>query len=255
MSSQAGKVALITGAAQGLGKAFSEALLKKGARVCVVDVNSERGEATVNDFIQKYGKENAAFIKCDVTSQQEMENAFTFATSTFGGIDLVCNNAGLSGENQWEQMININLLSVVRGTKLAIDHMSKHRGGKGGIILNVSSMAGLMTTHLSPVYCATKHGVAAFTQSWAKNPDCEKMGLRFHTLCPAFADTQMVKSAEERVPDSATAAKLMEEYGLMSPETVAEAFMQLVEREDTTGAVLSVSKGYGMRWIKEGTQP
>ncbi|XP_046568434.1 15-hydroxyprostaglandin dehydrogenase [NAD(+)]-like [Haliotis rubra] len=106
------KVVFITGGAQGFGRGVAEAVLKKGG-------------------------------KCDVTNVAEFEDAFKAAVSKFGHVDVMCNNAGILDERIWEKELEINFTAVVRGTMMALNHMRKDKGGRGGVIINTASTAGM----------------------------------------------------------------------------------------------------------------
>ncbi|XP_067838608.1 15-hydroxyprostaglandin dehydrogenase [NAD(+)] isoform X2 [Heptranchias perlo] len=136
-----GKVALVTGAAQGIGRCFAEALLKHGAKVALVDLNGSTGEACKEALDGEFGAACSLFITCDVGSEEQLKRAFKKTTDHFGRLDVVCNNAGVNNENDWEKTINVNLTSVIRGTYIALEYMSKETGGKGGVIVNVASLA------------------------------------------------------------------------------------------------------------------
>ncbi|XP_069797087.1 15-hydroxyprostaglandin dehydrogenase [NAD(+)]-like isoform X2 [Narcine bancroftii] len=136
-----GKVALVTGAAQGIGRAFAEALLQDGCKVVLLDFNKNAGESCKNALDMEYQSADSLFIACDVASEEQLKCAFKKAVEHFGSLDILCNNAGINNENKWEQTISVNLISVIRGTYLALEYMSKQNGGKGGIIVNVASLA------------------------------------------------------------------------------------------------------------------
>ncbi|XP_078417693.1 15-hydroxyprostaglandin dehydrogenase [NAD(+)] isoform X2 [Cetorhinus maximus] len=136
-----GKVALVTGAAQGIGRSFSEALLRCGAKVALVDLNRSTGEACKKALDGEFDATHSAFIACDVGSEDQLKCAFKKTLDLFGSLDIVCNNAGVNNENNWEQTINVNLTSVIRGTYMALEYMSKENGGKGGVIVNMASLA------------------------------------------------------------------------------------------------------------------
>ncbi|XP_046549855.1 15-hydroxyprostaglandin dehydrogenase [NAD(+)]-like [Haliotis rubra] len=243
-----GKVALVTGAAQGLGKAFAASLLENGAKVLFSDVNSEKGQETLKEFEKKFGQENVAFVKCDVTSQADMEAVFQQVRDRFGGLDIMCNNAGIGGESRemWEKTVDINLKGMIRGTYLAMDVMRQDKGGRGGVIVNVASMAGINPNPFGPVYCATKFGIVGFSRSWALNPECTGNGIRINMLCPAFADTALVADIDNTAVGSPTAAKeFIDKIGIMTPEYVAEGFLDLVQDETKNGAVLKMGKSFG----------
>ncbi|XP_062430661.1 15-hydroxyprostaglandin dehydrogenase [NAD(+)] isoform X2 [Rhea pennata] len=162
-----GKVALVTGAAQGIGRAFVQALLDKGAKVALLDRNPEAGRESKAALDGQFEAQRTVFIQCDVTEQEQLKGAFEKVIEHFGRLDIVVNNAGVNNEKDWESTIQINLTSVIRGTYLGLEYMRKGNGGDGGVIINISSLAGLMPAAFQPVYCATKHGVIGFTRSIA----------------------------------------------------------------------------------------
>uniref|UniRef100_A0A8D0L4V6 15-hydroxyprostaglandin dehydrogenase [NAD(+)] n=1 Tax=Sphenodon punctatus TaxID=8508 RepID=A0A8D0L4V6_SPHPU len=125
-----GKVALVTGAAQGIGRAFVQMLLEKGAKVVLVDLNRE------------FEPQRTIFIQCDVADQEQFEGTFKKAVEHFGKLDILVNNAGVNNEKNWESTIQINLTSVIRGTYIGLEYMKKGNGGDGGVIINISSLAG-----------------------------------------------------------------------------------------------------------------
>ncbi|XP_078288238.1 15-hydroxyprostaglandin dehydrogenase [NAD(+)]-like isoform X2 [Rhinoraja longicauda] len=141
-----GKVALVTGAAQGIGRAFSEALLQQGCKVVLLDLNRSIGETCKEELDREFDRANSLFIACDVGSEEQLKCAFKKAIEHYGGLDILCNNAGINNENNWEKTVDVNLIAVIRGTYLALEHMNKLNGGKGGIIVNVASLAGSIKT-------------------------------------------------------------------------------------------------------------
>ncbi|XP_025901949.1 15-hydroxyprostaglandin dehydrogenase [NAD(+)] isoform X3 [Nothoprocta perdicaria] len=169
-----GKVALVTGAAQGIGRAFVQALLDKGAKVALLDRNREAGRDSKAALDALFEAQRTLFIQCDVTEPEQLKGAFEKVIEHFGRLDIVVNNAGVNNEKDWESTIQINLTSVIRGTYLGLEYMRKGNGGDGGVIINISSLAGLMPAAFQPVYCATKHGVIGFTRSIASINNCRR---------------------------------------------------------------------------------
>ncbi|XP_045655369.1 15-hydroxyprostaglandin dehydrogenase [NAD(+)] isoform X2 [Ursus americanus] len=140
-----GKVALVTGAAQGIGRAFAEALLHKGAKVALVDWNLEAGVKCKAALDEQFEPQKTLFIQCDVADQEQLRDTFRKVVDHFGRLDILVNNAGVNNEKNWEKTVQINLVSVISGTYLGLDYMSKQNGGEGGIIINMSSLAGYLT--------------------------------------------------------------------------------------------------------------
>ncbi|XP_037324269.2 15-hydroxyprostaglandin dehydrogenase [NAD(+)]-like isoform X1 [Pungitius pungitius] len=142
------RVAVVTGAAQGVGRAMAEILLQNGAKVALLDVNEAAGKSLKEVLDKQYGTERSLFLSCDVESEEQIKAAFQRTAEALGGVDIVCNNAGILNEAEWKKTISINLVAVVQVTYTALEHMNKLTGGRGGVIINTASMAG--TTHNAP---------------------------------------------------------------------------------------------------------
>ncbi|XP_006821014.1 15-hydroxyprostaglandin dehydrogenase [NAD(+)]-like [Saccoglossus kowalevskii] len=163
-----GKVAIVTGGAQGIGRAVTECLLKKGARgVTIADVHEQKGQETVNEFSQQYDNERVTFMYADVTLKSQMEDVFRKTKTTFGRVDIFICNAGICNEYEWERMVDINFTSTIRNTYLAVEYMGTKNGGNGGVIIINSSTAGLTQFPVLPVYSAAKSGLVGFARSVA----------------------------------------------------------------------------------------
>ncbi|XP_071958131.1 15-hydroxyprostaglandin dehydrogenase [NAD(+)]-like [Antedon mediterranea] len=241
-----GKVALVTGGADGLGKAFIEELLKKNIKaVGFVDIQQAKGEATLKQLSDLYGKDKIQFIQCDVTDKTRLEEAFSDVRDRFGRLDIVCNNAGIANEEDWQKMIEINLTAVTHGTFLAIKHMSKENGGSGGVIINTGSIAGLYAYTRIPVYSATKHGVVALSRSLAENPKVTGENIRVNALCPEFVYTTLVRNAKTYGEPKRT------DLAFIPISLVAEAFMKLVEEDRTGQAMVITENGISVHEFEE----
>ncbi|XP_056450433.1 15-hydroxyprostaglandin dehydrogenase [NAD(+)]-like [Gadus chalcogrammus] len=245
-----GRTAMVTGAAQGIGRSISEILLKNGAKVALLDVAEATGTTLKKSLDGQYGPERTLFIPCDVQSQQQFKAALQKAVETFGHVDIFCNNAGIANENDWEKAVSINLMGVVRGSYLALEHMNKLSGGQGGVIINIASLAGLGPFPGAPVYTATKHGVVGFTRSMAATSKMSGYGVRFNMICPTFVQTDIINSltCPAALGQFAHLAdptrKLMEQHGVLDVSRVSEGFLQLLLDETKDGeALVVVSKG------------
>ncbi|XP_045215960.1 15-hydroxyprostaglandin dehydrogenase [NAD(+)]-like [Mercenaria mercenaria] len=247
-----GSVAIVTGGARGFGKAFTEELLKRGAKVCFADVNVADGLQTEQTFKQTYGEDKSMFVKCDITNDTDFTGLWKTALEKFKSVDIVVNNAGILNERQPQKTIEINLLGTMRGTDLAIKHMRKDQGGNGGLIINVASTGGLFPVFFMPAYAASKYGVVGYTRSWAANPLCKTYGLSFACLCPAFSDTNMLSDTLSEDPPLITYHENEEQVqgvihgiGVNSVEDVSAALIELIEKEDNNGAVVTIEKSRG----------
>lgn len=234
--------ALITGGAQGLGLGFAELLLQHGGRVCLLDVREDTGKATEAELNQKYGEGRAVFVKCNVTSQEEVEAAFEKAKEAFGGLDLVVNNAGVGtvGGN-FARTIDINLTAVIRCSYLAEKYMSTENGGTGGQLINMASAGGLGIVAMDPPYMCSKHGVVALSRSLAMTYAAK--GITVKCLCPTFVNTTFftAQAGPLDTPEKKQYAAQRQEYGILEPSDVVAAFKTIVEAEDMNGSVMLVS--------------
>lgn len=231
-----GRVAVVTGGGSGIGRATVLAFAREGTAVVVADVDETGGEETVGLVADLGG--TATFVRTDVTEPRSLEAMFEAAEAEHGGVDIVHNNAGLvCGEPLWPditpetlmRVMAVNLGGVVVGTRLAVPVL-RRRGG--GAIVNTASMAALFPMTVDPIYSATKAGVTMFTRACA--PLAEE-GIRVNCVLPGLVDTPLLpKSGDgDRWADWAVAAR--DSMGLMEPDVVAQAVLDLV-RDDTAVA-------------------
>lgn len=233
-----GKVSIITGSAQGLGKAFAARLLEAGGKVCISDVNQTKGEATLAELRERFGKDRVCFVLCDVTKKEQFINLFDKTEEFFkvSCIDLLGNNAGINVNHGWRMCMEVNIMSVMLGTEIALERM--RAAGKSGQIINTASMAGLgpglSETMLS--YTVSKHGVVALTRTLGATTK----DVAHKCICPSWADTEIVSGAKATAEEREGLNKSIKEFGgLMTPEYVAEGFYRLVTQCDT-GSALAV---------------
>jgi NAD(P)-dependent dehydrogenase (short-subunit alcohol dehydrogenase family) len=249
------KVALVTGAGSGIGRASAVRLAQEGAAVVVVDVNEEGGRETVQQIESAgpsggSGQARAAFVRADVTDEADVRAMIAFAEETFGGLDILHNNAGIitreprypDGDGAaWSRMLDINLRGVILGTQYGIQAM-RRRGG--GAVVNTASMAGIgYGFPPNPVYAASKGGVVLFTASLA--PLKDEANIRVNCVCPGVVDTPMLRHASEAVSDEErrAAAGRLASLPLIAPEEIADAVVSLIKDDSLAGRALMVRNG------------
>lgn len=224
------KVALVTGAASGIGRATALAFSREGAKVVVADVQVEGGQETVS-MIEKAGGE-AIFVKTDVSKSSEVEAMVKKTIEAYGRLDYAYNNAGIEGdtaptadctEDNWDRTININLKGVWLGMKYEIPEMLKQ--GKGAIV-NCSSVAGLVGFLGIPAYTASKHGILGLTKTAAL--EYAKTGLRINAVCPGVIRTPMIERFTRGDDQAEAQLTAMEPIGRVGePEEIASAVVWL----------------------------
>jgi NAD(P)-dependent dehydrogenase (short-subunit alcohol dehydrogenase family) len=184
------KRALITGAANGLGRAIAELFVQRGAKVLLADIDTDGLAKAQADL----GSATTT-VRCDVTSESDAQAAVAAATEAFGGLDVAVNNAGIEigkplieqSEDEFSRLMDINVKGVFLGMKAQAPAMI---GGGGGTILNMSSVAGLGAAPLLGSYCASKAAVIRLSEVAAV--ELRDYGVRVDALCPSFIDTKMV---------------------------------------------------------------
>ncbi|KAK7116856.1 hypothetical protein V1264_002463 [Littorina saxatilis] len=239
-----GRGVFLTGGAQGIGRAITTALLDKGAKVLFCDVNADIGKATEAELQKQCGADNVMFQQCDVTNADQLKAAFDQAVTKFGAVEICCNNAGIMDETIWEKMLAINTTAQIRGSQIALDHMRRDKGGRGGVIVNTVSIAGLLPGHELPVYIASKHAMIGYTTSCARDPEVAGQGVRWCCLCPMPVNTGMLQLKEGQVK---TADQFMQKMQplMIEPEDVVKAFMTLVQDTENNGSMMVVNKVQG----------
>lgn len=241
------KVAIVTGAGSGIGKAVAVLYAKEGAKVIVNDINEADGNAVV-DQIKANGGE-AFFIKADVGNEVEVKNLVDKTVEKYGRLDIACNNAGIGGEAKltadysiasWNKVIDINLNSVFFGCKYQLEQMEKNGGG---VIVNMASIHGTVAAPMSSAYTATKHAVVGLT----KNIGAEyaQKNIRCNAVGPAYIETPLLeKNLAPEMLEALKAKHPMNRLG--KPEEVAELvlFLSSDKASFMTGGYYLVDGGY-----------
>ncbi|XP_072022996.1 15-hydroxyprostaglandin dehydrogenase [NAD(+)]-like isoform X1 [Amphiura filiformis] len=251
-----GKVALVTGGASGIGKVMVEMLLQKHAKVVyLADINEGVSKQIQEELHQKYGDGKVRLFKCDASRAEEMEACFKEIKSSCGALHIVCNNAGIYNEVNWQRMLEINLNGVVIGTKLAVEYMDGESAG-GGVIINVASVAGLALIPFGGLYSTSKYAVIGFTRMTANfDPLVVKKKLRVNVLCPPCTDTPLVNGG--LVPEPRYQKGCDDLFGGLRPYMTADDlvkhWVKLIE-EPHNGQAMFVQDADTSHLIEDQTQ-
>jgi 3-oxoacyl-[acyl-carrier protein] reductase len=242
-----GKVALVTGAAQGIGRAIALLLAQNGADIVISDVNLEKAEETSKE-IEGTGQRVMA-IRGDVSNVEEVEQMVQAILNRFGHIDILVNNAGIARdklilrmtEEDWDAVLGVNLKGTFNCTKAVVRHMSKQRSGK---IISIASVVGEMGNAGQANYSASKAGVIGFTKTIAR--EFAQRGINVNAIAPGYIETAMTDALSEKAKEELKRLIPLDRLG--RPEDVAEAVLFLVSESASyiTGQVLNVNGGIYM---------
>lgn len=242
-----GKVALVTGAAQGIGKAIALLLARNGADIVVSDINLEKAEETAKE-IRAIGPKAMA-VKVDVANLSDVERMVTGILEKLAKIDILVNNAGITRdklilrmtEEDWDAVLGVNLKGTFNCTKAVVRHMAKQRSGK---IVNIASVVGEMGNAGQANYSASKAGVIGLTKTIAR--EYAQRGINVNAIAPGYIETPMTEALPEKAKEELIKLIPMDRLG--KPEDVAEAVLFLVSEESSyiTGQVLNVNGGIYM---------
>ena len=249
-----GKVAIVTGAAMGMGEATARVFAAAGANVLVSDVNEELGQATVERIERDGG--TASFCRTDVSRAVDAENMVRTAVERYGRLDCAVNNAAVTpdthpiaelDEQEFDRILAVDLKGVALCLKYEVTQMLEQ--GDGGAIVNIGSVSSFRPQPNNAAYTAAKHGVIGLTK--VASLENAPLGIRVNTVAPGAIDTPMIRGALETVglteAEFAPTISLLGRFG--QPEEVAQASLWLCSDQSSyvTGAVLSVDAGYTSR--------
>lgn len=249
-----GKVAIVTGAAMGMGEATARVFAAAGAHVVVSDIDPEAGEATVKRIQGDGG--SASYCRADVSSAADAEAMVRTAVERYGRLDCAVNNAAVApdthpiadlDEREFDRVLAVDLKGVALSLKYEIAQMLEQ--GDGGSIVNIGSVSSFRPQPNNAAYVAAKHGVIGLTK--VASLENAPLGIRVNTVCPGAIDTPMVRGALETVgmteEEFAPVISLFGRFG--KPEEVAQASLWLCSdlASYVTGAVLAVDAGFTSR--------
>jgi len=239
-----GKVAIITGAARGIGKATAEVFAREGARVVVADIDAATGEQTAASIRASGGE--ATFVAVDVTSPESVQAMVQHAMDRYGRVDVLVNNAGVlrdarlvkMTDEDFDFVINVNLKGVFNCGR-AVARIMIDQGS--GVILNASSVVALYGNYGQTNYVASKAGVIGMTRVWAR--ELGPKGIRVNAVAPGFIRTEMTANLPDKVVQMMLQRTPLRTWG--EPEDIAHAYLFLASDEArfVSGVVLNVDGG------------
>lgn len=240
------KVALVTGAGSGIGKAVAILYAKEGAKVIVNDINEENGQLVVNQIKSAGGK--AFFIKADVAIEADVQRLIKATVEKYGQLDIACNNAGISGEqfmtgdysvSDWNRVVGINLNGVFLNCKYQLEQMVKNGGG---VIVNMASIHGTVAAPTASAYTATKHAVVGLTKNIGS--EYAQLNIRCNAVGPGYIDTPLLAGAPPEALEMVKAKHPMNRLG--TAEEVAELvlFLSSDKASFITGGYYIIDGGY-----------
>lgn len=247
-----GKVAFVTGAASGIGRAAAIAFAQGGADVALVDVNQDGLKETAEE-VQRLGRRSLT-VRADVSSDQETRSAVEETVQKLGRLDCAFNNAGIEGKNaktaelsveDWDRVIAVNLRSVFLSMRYEIPQMLQQGGGA---IVNCASVAGLVGFAGLPAYTASKHAVVGLTKTAAL--EYSTQNIRINAVAPGVIDTPMIERFTGGTPEARKMMEDLEPIGRMAkPEEVANAVVWLCSGAASyvSGYTLAVDGGFVAR--------
>jgi 3-oxoacyl-[acyl-carrier protein] reductase len=243
-----GKVAVITGSAQGIGKSIAETFASEGANIVISDINAEAALKTAEEIKTKYNVETMSAV-CDVATLQECESLIKAALDKFSKIDILTNNAGITKDNlvlamtevQWDAVIAVNLKGVFNCIKAASRSMLKARQGR---IINIASVAGQMGNAGQINYSATKGGVIAMTKTCAR--EFASRNILVNAIAPGFIRTAMTDKLTPEQKKTISSTIPLARLGEPSDIAKAALFFASDDSSYITGHVLAVNGGMYM---------
>jgi len=240
-----GKVAIVTGASGGIGRATALAFAESGASIVVSDVQEDKGTETVRRIIDRGGQ--AIFQRCNVADEDDVKTLVGRAVSEYGQLDYAGNNAGINDiqkdeydRDVWQQSLDVNLTGVMLCLKAEAEAMM---AGGGGAIVNTSSIMGLVGNPMQVAYTASKHGVIGLTRHaalrWAET------GIRVNCVCPGVIETPMTEVISQNPEIKKTMEAMTPMKRLGQPEEIASAIVWLCSDQASfvTGHPLVIDGG------------
>ncbi|XP_045485027.1 15-hydroxyprostaglandin dehydrogenase [NAD(+)] isoform X5 [Pieris rapae] len=232
------KIVFITGGATGIGAIAVKLFLEEGAKhVTITDVNLNAGKQLEKELETKF-KGRVKFVKCDVRNDEELFDIYKKIIDDHGFIDVVINNAGIMNDSPdvYRTALNVNINALMTSTLKARELMRTDRSGRGGIIMNISSIAALMPNRFMPIYCAAKSAVLQFSICIGAQENYEKTGVKVMTMCYGATDTSLLSKEKIKAFDEELSDELWEfikQFPLQSANSAATGLIDACKRGDS----------------------
>lgn len=247
-----GKTVIVVGSTSGIGETIAEEFAKEGANTVVVGRNVEKGEKVAAGIKENGGE--ATFIRCDIQKKEDIKNLMDQAEEKYGRIDIVIGNAGVPGKSigvgdmtdeDFEDLMNVintDLLGIIQVNRYALQKMLKNEGEQKGVIVNIASILGTVSTYNTASYPASKAGITNFTRAQAVT--YIKQGIRMNTVSPGYVNTPLLKLLPKEVIEESVAKHPIGRFA--EPKEIADAVLYLASDKASfiVGANLLVDGGY-----------
>ncbi|XP_052893393.1 alcohol dehydrogenase 1-like [Anopheles moucheti] len=231
--SLAGQSAVVFGGCGGMGIAIGQHLLKEGVKkLFILDV-VELPDASKMHLKEQSPDAMVLYKTCDISNRAELKQILEKdVLAALGSIDILVNTAGIVDSVVPDKLIGVNLTGIINSCLIALNIMSRAKGGKGGVIVNVASTAGLEPIAFLPTYCASKHGIIGFTRSIGVKPVFNETGVKFIIICPGATRTQMFESVRKLSIEIEALQTMFREfkhpYAPQSPDAVGACVVQAI---------------------------
>ncbi|XP_046959949.1 15-hydroxyprostaglandin dehydrogenase [NAD(+)]-like [Vanessa cardui] len=238
-----GKIVAVTGSAEGLGLAMVNSFLEQGAKLAILlDLNEDKGKESLKTLKEKYGDDRAVFYKCNVLS--DLNEVYEKIINNHKYVDILVNNAGVLDEKNIKKTMDVNSVAVMEWTMKFYENMRLDKGGRGGTIINVSSIFGYRITAYIPYYHASKYAVLGFSKSLGHETNFKRTGVRVVTLCPGLTYSSMANNPN--VWDEETLDVFLEDvksYDWQHPKDIGDGTVEIFQKADS-----------GTAWLVEGSR-
>ncbi|XP_050075439.1 alcohol dehydrogenase 1-like [Anopheles maculipalpis] len=235
-----GKNAAIFGGCGGIGLAIGQHLLKEGVKKLVILDMVQLSDENLERLKEHNRDAQILCIVCDISNRTELKQTLEKdVQGALGCIDILINSAGIVENEVPDKVVAVNLTGPINSCLIALNMMSRANGGKGGVIVNVSSIAGLEPVTFLPTYCATKHGIVGFTRSLGVQPVYHETGVKFVIICPGGTRTPMFANCRSLYTEVKVLNKMFQElksFKPQSPDVVADCVIQAIVKGENGSA-------------------